>query len=67
MPAYAQDGNVICFFKPASKFEARYATLGFSDKAKLDDGAMWPTEFALTKLTAATEATISALVNKAVS
>lgn len=67
MPAYAQDGNVICFFKPASKFKARYATLGFSDKAKLDDGAMWATEFALTELTAATEATISALVSKAVS
>jgi uncharacterized protein YdhG (YjbR/CyaY superfamily) len=66
MPAYAQDGNVICFFKPASKFKARYATLGFSDKATLDDGAMWPTEFALTELTAATEATIGALVTKAV-
>jgi uncharacterized protein YdhG (YjbR/CyaY superfamily) len=67
MPAYAKDGNLICFFKPAQKFKARYATLGFSDKANLDDGAMWPTEFALTKLTAADEKRILALVQKAVS
>jgi hypothetical protein len=67
MPAYAKDGDVICFFKPASKFKARYATLGFSDKANLDDGAMWPSEFAVTELTAAAEARISALVKKAVS
>ncbi|MEO8897956.1 MAG: DUF1801 domain-containing protein [Candidatus Dormibacter sp.] len=67
MPAYAKDGNIICFFKPASKFKARYATLGFSDKANLDDGAMWPAEFAVMELTATTEATISALVKKAVS
>ena len=67
MPAYAKDGNVICFFKPASKFKARYATLGFSDKANLDDGAMWPSEFAITEVTAAIEARIGALVKKAVS
>jgi len=67
MPAYAKDGNVVCFFKPAEKFKARYATLGFSDKAKLDDGAMWPTEYALKKLTRADEARIRALVKQAVS
>jgi uncharacterized protein YdhG (YjbR/CyaY superfamily) len=67
MPAYAKDGNLVCHFKPAQKFKTRYATLGFSDKAKLDDGAMWPTEFALTELTAADEARIVALVKKAVS
>jgi len=67
MPAYAKGGNVICFFKPAVKFKARYATLGFSDKANLDDGAMWPTEFALTKLTADVEARIAELVKRAVS
>ena len=67
MPAYAKDGNVVCFFQPAQKFKTRYATLGFSDKANLDDGAMWPTYFALTELTAADEAKISALVKKAVS
>ena len=67
MPAYAKDGTTICFFKPGQKFKMRYATLGFSDKAKLDDGAMWPTEFALTKLTAAEEAFITELVTKAVS
>ena len=67
MPAYAKDGNVVCFFQPAEKFKTRYATLGFSDKANLDDGAMWPTAFALTELTAAEEARISALVKKAVS
>jgi uncharacterized protein YdhG (YjbR/CyaY superfamily) len=68
MPAYAdKDGNVICFFQNASKFNARYATLGFNDKANLDEGAMWPTSFALVKLTAAEEAKIVALVKKAVS
>jgi uncharacterized protein YdhG (YjbR/CyaY superfamily) len=67
MPAYARDGNVVCFFQNASKFKARYATLGFSDKANLDDGNMWPSGFALKKLTAADEATIAALVKKAVS
>lgn len=66
MPAYAKDGNLICFFKSAQKFSTRYATLGFSDKAKLDDGDMWPSEFALMALTPATEARISALVKKAV-
>ena len=67
MPAYAKDDKVVCFFKSAGKFKARYATLGFSDKANLDDGAMWPTDFALKKLTAAEEARITALVKKAVS
>ena len=67
MPAYARDGKVLCFFKAASKFNARYATLGFSDAANLDDGAMWPTDFALKGLTAAEEARIGALVKKAVS
>jgi len=67
MPAYAKDGNVLCHFKPASKFKTRYATLGFSDKANLDDGVMWPTEFAVEKLTADTEARIAALVKQAVS
>ena len=67
MPAYAVGGNVICFFKPAVKFKARYATLGFSDKAKLDDGAIWPTEFAVTKLTADVEKRIAELVKQAVS
>ena len=66
MPAYAKDGNVVCFFQSAHKFKARYATFGFSDKANLDDGAMWPTAFALTELTAADEARIGALVKKAV-
>jgi uncharacterized protein YdhG (YjbR/CyaY superfamily) len=66
MPAYAKDGNVICFFQSAQKFKTRYATLGFSDKASLDAGAMWPTAFALTALTAAEEAKIAALVKKAV-
>lgn len=66
MPAYAKDGNVVCFFQPAHKFKTRYATLGFSDKANLDDGAMWPTAFALKKLSAADEARIAALVKKAV-
>ena len=67
MPAYAKDGKVVCFFKSADKFKTRYATLGFSDQANLDDGAMWPTEFALKELTAAAEKKIGALVRKAVS
>ncbi|PYQ74496.1 MAG: hypothetical protein DMG04_10295 [Acidobacteria bacterium] len=66
MPAYAKDGNVVCFFQSAQKFKTRYATFGFSDKANLDEGAMWPTAFALTELTAADEARIGALVKKAV-
>ncbi|SRR6266545_4774614 len=66
MPAYARDGKVVCFFQSAHKFKTRYATLGFSDKANLDEGAMWPTAFALTELTA-DEARIVALVKKAVS
>ncbi len=66
MPAYAKDGKVICFFQGASKFKTRYATLGFMHAANLDDGAMWPTAFALTELTAAEEARIGALVKKAV-
>ena len=65
MPAYAKDGNVVCFFQSAQKFNSRYATFGFSDKANLDEGAMWPTAFALTELTAADEARIGALVKKA--
>src|SRR6266571_5697374 len=67
MPAYEQDGKVVCFFQSAQKFKSRYATLGFSDKANLDDGTMWPTTFALTTLTAADEARIGALLQKAVS
>jgi uncharacterized protein YdhG (YjbR/CyaY superfamily) len=67
MPAYARDGKVVCFFQPADKFKARYATLGFNDDAHLDDGNMWPTSSALTKLTAADEARIGELVKKAVS
>jgi uncharacterized protein YdhG (YjbR/CyaY superfamily) len=67
MPAYARDDKVVCFFKSADKFKSRYATLGFSDRANLDDGTMWATEFALTELTAANEAKIAALVKKAVS
>src|SRR5256714_11541770 len=66
MPAYAKDGKVICFFQAASKFKARYATFGFSDTAKLDSGAMWPTSFALKGLTAQAETKIRALVKKAV-
>ena len=66
MPAYAKDGIVICFFKNAGKFKARYHNLGFSDKANLDDGAIWPSEYALVKLTAAAEAKITALVKQAV-
>ena len=67
MPAYAKDGKVVCFFQSAQKFNSRYATLGFSDKANLDEGAMWPTSFALKELTAADETRIAALVKKAVS
>jgi uncharacterized protein YdhG (YjbR/CyaY superfamily) len=67
MPAYAKNGDVVCFFQSAHKFKSRYATLGFSDKAKLDEGAMWPIYFALKELTAAEEAKIGALVKKAVS
>ncbi len=66
-PAYAKDDKVVCFFQYAGKFKTRYATLGFSDMAKLDEGAMWPTTFAITKLTAVEETKISALVKKAVS
>ena len=66
MPAYAKGDKVICFFQDAAKFKARYATLGFSDKASLDDGAMWPIAFALKELTAADEARIAALVKRAV-
>ena len=67
MPAYAKDGKVVCFFQSAQKFNTRYATLGFSDIAKLDEGALWPVAFALKELNAATEARISALMKKAVS
>src|SRR5207244_882086 len=66
MPAYAKDGKVVCFFQSAQKFKTRYATFGFSDEANLDEGAMWPNAYALTKLTAADEARIGALVKKAV-
>jgi len=66
MPAYAKDGKVVCFFQSAQKFKTRYATLGFSDKANLDDGSMWPTAFALKELTAAGEAKIKKLVKTAV-
>ena len=66
MPAYAKDGNVVCFFQSSHKFKARYATFGFSDKANLDEGAVWPVAFALKELTAADEAKIGALVKKAV-
>jgi uncharacterized protein YdhG (YjbR/CyaY superfamily) len=67
MPAYAKDGKVVCFFQPASKFKSRYVTFGFNDTANLDDGNMWATAFALTRLTDAEEAKIAALVKKAVS
>jgi uncharacterized protein YdhG (YjbR/CyaY superfamily) len=67
MPAYAKDGNVVCFFQSAHRFKARYATFGFSDKANLDEGTVWPVTFALKVLTAADEAKIGALVKKAVS
>src|SRR5487761_62834 len=66
MPAYASEGNVICYFQNAGKFKVRYQTLGFSDKAKIDDGAMWPIQYALSELTATEEARITALVKKAV-
>jgi uncharacterized protein YdhG (YjbR/CyaY superfamily) len=66
MPAYAKDGKVVCFFRNAGKFKERYAMFGFNDTAKLDEGSMWPVAFALTKLTAADEARIGALVKKAV-
>jgi uncharacterized protein YdhG (YjbR/CyaY superfamily) len=66
-PAYALDGKLVCFFQPAAKFKTRYATLGFNDAANLDDGAMWATAFALTKMTAAVEKRIAALVKQAVS
>jgi uncharacterized protein YdhG (YjbR/CyaY superfamily) len=65
MPAYTKDGNVLCFFQPAHKFKARYGTLGFSDKAKLDEGAMWPTVYALKELNETEEARVVALVKKA--
>jgi uncharacterized protein YdhG (YjbR/CyaY superfamily) len=67
MPAYAMDGTVLCFFKAASKFKQRYATLGFTDKANLDDGTMWPTDFGLKELTKADEEKIAALVKQAIS
>jgi uncharacterized protein YdhG (YjbR/CyaY superfamily) len=67
MPAYARDGKVVCYFTPAEKFESRYATFGFNDTANLDDGAMWPTSFALKQLTGAEEKKIAALVQRAVS
>jgi uncharacterized protein YdhG (YjbR/CyaY superfamily) len=67
MPAYAKDGKVVCFFQAAQKFNSRYATLGFNDAANLDEGAMWPTSFALTELTAAEEARIAELVKQAAS
>ena len=67
MPAYAKDGKMVCFFQSGQKFNTRYATLGFSDKANLDEGTMWPTSYALTELTAADEERIAALVKQAVS
>jgi uncharacterized protein YdhG (YjbR/CyaY superfamily) len=66
MPAYAQDGKVLCFFQPASKFKSRYSTFGFNDDARLDDGAMWPTSWALTSLSEADAARIGDLIKKAV-
>jgi uncharacterized protein YdhG (YjbR/CyaY superfamily) len=66
MPAYAKAGKIVCFFQPATKFKARYATFGFNEAANLDEGAMWPTSYAVTKLTAAGEKQIAALVKKAV-
>jgi uncharacterized protein YdhG (YjbR/CyaY superfamily) len=65
MPAYSKDGKVLCFFQPASKFKARYATLGFDDKADLDEGSMWPTSWAITELTPAVEREIARLIKKA--
>ena len=67
MPAYAKDGKIMCFFKNASKFKTRYATLGFSDRANLDDGTIWPTEFALTKLDPPTEERVIELIKQAIS
>jgi uncharacterized protein YdhG (YjbR/CyaY superfamily) len=67
MPAYAKDGKVVCFFQPAQKFKSRYATFGFNDEANLDDGAMWPTAFALKEVTAAEEEAIGSLVKRAAS
>jgi len=67
MPAYSKDGKIVLFFKPAQKFKARYATIGFNDAAHLDDGVLWPTEYAVKELNAAAEAKITALVKKAVS
>jgi len=67
MPAYAVDGSIVCFFKPAEKFKERFATVGFTDKANLDDGAMWPKEYALAKVTPTEEKKIGALVRQAVS
>jgi uncharacterized protein YdhG (YjbR/CyaY superfamily) len=67
MPAYAKDGKIVCFFQPADKFKARYSTLGFSDPANLDDGDMWPTSYALTKLTPAVEKKLTALIKQAAS
>jgi uncharacterized protein YdhG (YjbR/CyaY superfamily) len=67
MPAYARDGKVVCFFQSADKFKARYATFGFNDHASLDDGTMWPTSFAIKELSPTDEATLGALVKKAVS
>jgi uncharacterized protein YdhG (YjbR/CyaY superfamily) len=67
MPAYARDGKIVCFFQPAKKFKSRYATFGFNDAAMLDEGTMWPTAYALTRLTDDDEARIAALVKKAVS
>ena len=67
MPAYAKDGKVVCFFQSAQKFNSRYATIGFNDEANLDEGAMWPTSFALKELTATEEAKIAALLKKALS
>jgi uncharacterized protein YdhG (YjbR/CyaY superfamily) len=66
MPAYARDGKIVCFFQPATKFKSRYATLGFSDQAQLDDGALWPVAYALTELTTEDDARIGALVKQAV-
>jgi uncharacterized protein YdhG (YjbR/CyaY superfamily) len=67
MPAYAKDGKIVCFFQPADKFKARYSTLGFNDPANLDDGDIWPTSFAVTKLTPAVEKKLTALIKKAAS
>ncbi|MEU4428236.1 DUF1801 domain-containing protein [Actinoplanes sp. NPDC024001] len=67
MPAYARNGKIVCFFQPAAKFKSRYATLGFNDEARLDDGTMWPTSFALTAMDAAAEERIGAIITQAVS